>query len=68
MRAWMQRRAWRPAGQAASGTVQRSAGTYHIYVRFLDGAGNASSQYLSAQTTLPANFQQVKQYNPFVRR
>lgn len=33
---------------------QVTPGTYYVYVRFLDGAGNPSAAYLSAETTLNA--------------
>lgn len=53
-------------GAAANFTVQNwslaagltkdqvTAGDYFVYVRFLDGAGNPSSAFVSTQTTLPA--------------
>lgn len=47
------------------GTIQ--PGTYHIYVRFLDGAGNATDGHLTASVTL-AEVTRPKVSLPAVRR
>jgi hypothetical protein len=48
--------------------ADRRAGPYFIYVRFLDGAGNASAQVLKTQTTLSSSFSVPTIFVPIVRK
>lgn len=74
--------AWRPAQVGRPGSsfsltaslfgglpeAQRTPGTYYVYIRFLDGAGNASNQYVSTTATLDQGFTWPTTYLPFGRR
>ncbi len=44
------------------------AGDYYVYVRFLDGAGNPSKQYVRTKVTLPADYQVPKLWLPIEGR
>lgn len=57
-------RSWSLANGLAAGDV--TAGTYYIYVRFLDGAGNPSDGAITV--TLTSNAEQPGTYLPLVRR
>jgi hypothetical protein len=48
--------------------VDRRAGAYFVYVRFLDGAGNPSEAVLKTQTTLSDPYTMPTIYGPIVRR
>jgi len=58
-----------PSWSLASGlpASQVTPGDYYVYVRFLDGAGNPSAAYLSAQTTL-TQVTRPEMYMPLLQR
>lgn len=49
-------------------SAQRTTGTYYIYARVLDGAGNASELTLKYEVALNENFQLPEVHLPVVRR
>src|SRR5262249_22322836 len=51
-----------------SAATDRRAGTYFVYVRFLDGAGNPSAESLKTQVTLTSAFAMPTIYGPFIRK
>ena len=48
--------------------ADRRAGVYFVYVRFLDGAGNASAAVLKTQITLSSPFTMPMVFTPVIRK
>jgi hypothetical protein len=53
-------------GMPAQGKTMKDAGARFIYIRFFDGAGNASSQIKSAQVTLNQGYSVPRIYLPYI--
>jgi len=53
-------------GMPEQGKTMKAPGARFIYIRFIDGAGNVSSQIKSAQATLDQGYSVPRVYLPFI--